>query len=320
MYLPYLRGKQYELIALRELCSVMAADRENISPIIEPVKDSSTLKSCISCLAQNDINFSVIINPSVGKFREEPNHIDTILNYLGDLLGNYQNWQIGVLIDRNTSVDLITRHVLRLGFDKKRFTLIHNAIRKDISNLLNEFSNGDHIENNVINYTKINDRRRYHRAFLRETLVSLDDFFASQVRNADYGDVDESEFSVEHLYFREEGFKGFSDFLTIGEPYSDTGFLPYAVAIHLSYADEEKNIKVKHFVSNSNDDASDVAGKFAEALDKLIEWCNENNILETEAIKEFKDLHGRGHFPGLGSIKKLSVMHHIELVLSLLRS
>jgi hypothetical protein len=34
--------------------------------------------------------------------------------------------------------------------------------------------------------------------------------------------------------------------------------------------------------------------------------------METSAVKEFRDLHAKGHFPGLGYVKKLSMNHHIE--------
>ncbi len=56
------------------------------------------------------------------------------------------------------------------------------------------------------------------------------------------------------------------------------------------------------------------AGKFAEALDKLINELGRTNnkIKETSAITECRSLHERGHFPGLGYVKKLSMKHHIE--------
>lgn len=52
MYYPYLRGKQFELLALREFANESANNR-NIVPIIEPVKTHSTvsklpLKLCLS--------------------------------------------------------------------------------------------------------------------------------------------------------------------------------------------------------------------------------------------------------------------------------
>ena len=42
-------------------------------------------------------------------------------------------------------------------------------------------------------------------------------------------------------------------------------------------------------MSDSNDDISDPAGKFQEALSKLVEW-NEEKQLDTVAMKEFEDL------------------------------
>ena len=106
--------------------------------------------------------------------------------------------------------------------------------------------------------------------------------------------------------------------LTIGDSFSEGGFLPYAVVIHLTYIDVYNKLRIRHFVSDSNQDSTDIGGKFSEALDKLIKWVNENN-LSTQAIQEFKDLYRKGHFPGLGSVKKLSIMHHIELLLNIIK-
>lgn len=92
-----------------------------------------------------------------------------------------------------------------------------------------------------------------------------------------------------------------------------TGFAPYAVAIHIVYFNTDDSLRVKHFVSDSNDDISDPAGKFQEALSKLVEW-NEEKQLDTVAMKEFEDLYHREAYPGLGTVKKLSIMHHLELI------
>jgi hypothetical protein len=132
-------------------------------------------------------------------------------------------------------------------------------------------------------------------------------------RNADYSDNIDEFFSDEHLYYKEEGYVGFADFLTIGQDYSDTGFLPYAVVIHLTYKNSKNEFWVRHFVSDSNLDTTDVAGKFEEALSKLIKFIDENEI-NTVACNEFREIYKNESYPGLGSIKKLSIKHHIELV------
>ena len=47
---------------------------------------------------------------------------------------------------------------------------------------------------------------------------------------------------------------------------------------------------MKHFVSDSNDDTSDVAGKFEEALEKLVLWCKAEKF-KTSAVDSFKELY-----------------------------
>jgi hypothetical protein len=71
---------------------------------------------------------------------------------------------------------------------------------------------------------------------------------------------------------------------------------------------------IYHFVSESKDDPTDPAGKFAEALKAMMKKLAGPNhhIFESTAVKEFRELHKREHFPGLGYIKKLSMKHHIE--------
>ena len=53
MYFPYLRGRQFELIALRELLEGKRIS-EKVIPIIEPVKPSSTLLKTLETFVKND--------------------------------------------------------------------------------------------------------------------------------------------------------------------------------------------------------------------------------------------------------------------------
>jgi len=308
MYFPYLRGKQFELIALRELSPVMSEKKDKISPVIEPVRDSSTFKTTIKELANKDINFNIIINPKVGKL---VNNTETILDIIKQELSDFKNFQIAIIIDEKTDIENVFTIINKFDFSFNGLTLIHNSIISNIEKITEKYD----IIYNLINSQKTS--KRYHRKFESNTRVELDDYFILQQKNSDYLLAEDSFFSEEHLYYKDEGFIGFGDYLTIGEPYSESGFLPYAVAIHISYADKQNRIRIKHFVSDSNEDTADIAGKFAEALNKLIEWANANNI-NSKAMSIFRELYTNKHFPGLGSIKKLSIMHHIELVLNLI--
>ncbi|MGJ1317748.1 sce7725 family protein [Sphingobacterium spiritivorum] len=313
MYQPYIRGKQFELIGLKELTQpVLIPSKAKISPIIEPVKDSSTLRNTIKELAGNDINFTVIVNPQVGSFK----NAGDIFEIINSAVGDYRNYQVGVIfhnkIDHTKAINILKEFADAIP----ALSIIHKAEFDNISDILALYQEISTIKYNVINISSTS--RRYFRNFERGTLVELDDYFNAQTKNSDYLKVDESNFSEEHLYYREEGFEGFADYLAIGEEYSESGFLPYAVAIHLSYVEQEtKKIRIKHFVSDSNNDTSDIAGKFAEALEKLIAWCDQTDY-DSIAIPIYREYYRTGHFPGLGTLKKLSLMNHIDLVLKLI--
>lgn len=309
MYFPYVRGKQFELIALRELCDILPNFSAKISPVIEPIKSSSTLKTALKKLASKNVNFNIIINPKVGGLVGEENKIVEVLN---EVLQHYNNYQIAIIVDSKIEeqIPAVIQSINDLGLNYNGVTLIHNAEISDTS--ITELQSGFNVVYNLINFKETS--RRYYRLFSVNSRVSLDDYFKDMPRNADYLDVDESSFSEEYNYYKTEGFFGFSDFLTIGDNYSDSGFLPRAVAIHLSYIAPDGRIMVKHFVSDSNGDTSDIGGKFAEALNKLVTWCDSHHI-NTKAVDIYRELHQRGHFPGLGTLKKLSIMNHIELII-----
>lgn len=312
MYFPYLRGKQYELIALKEISDLLAANKTKVSPIIEPVKDSSTFLTTLKDLRQKKINFTVIINPKVGDLQSSSN---TILTALSKELYDYKNFQVGIILSGKENHKSLFSALNKYKDLCHKLTLIHNSTNENIVDLLDEYSSIIPVKYNVVHFSKTS--RRYYRNFDSGTIVELDDYFLTQQKNADYKKIDESEFSEEHLYYKKDGFIGYSDFLTIGDNYSESGFLPYAIAIHLSFSDSSNRIRIKHFVSDSNDDTSDIAGKFEEALNKLIKWCNSTNY-NSQAVESFRELHRTGHFPGLGSVKKLSIMNHIELVIKLI--
>lgn len=310
MYFPYLRAKQYELISLREIASnnsTSAIAKEYLSPIIEPIKASSTLSSTLCVLSENDVNFNVIINPQHGSMNTDETYQN--IENLG-----VKNFQWTIIIDDKLASSQF-QELIALTKESKssnKISIVHFGTHEDIDRI--KALSEPQTSFNII-YSRNN---RYRRNFDSLTLVRLDDFFPRQDRNADYANLDDSVFSEEHLFYSDDGYRGFGDFLTIGDNYSEGGFQPYAVAIHFSYFDKNNKIRIKHFVSDSNFDYSDVPGKFLEALEKLHQWVVENNPQQTLALTEFNKLYEAKRYPGLGSVKKLSIMNHIELVISYL--
>ena len=311
MYFPYLRGKQFELIALRELSSILK-EKKIIHPIIEPIKrEDSGLIRAANDLSIAGIPFTIIANPKVGDVIESNEKIiDLINNQLNPGSVKY----LGILIEDENDIHDIISIIKPSTLKFTGFNLIHLRPLKDISKL-NEFDRFKIKRLNVIDFSGTN--RRYDRNFDRGSVVTLSDPFNLQSKNADYSKVPDELFTSENIDYKEDNYCGFSDYLTIGEPFSAAGFLPYAVVIHITYTDSSGFIRIRHFVSDSNEDNSDVPGKFTEANKKLVDWLTTVS-LDTVAIREFRRLYKEKHFPGLGTLKKLSIMNHIELVSSIL--
>lgn len=305
MYYPYIRGRQFELLALKEL---VMKDRlsEYIIPIIEPVKLSSTLPKTMEEFVNKDRNICVVCNPSIGSFNSDMrNHEKDIhKNYFLDLLR--LNQIIKSHIIGKNSVTFLRNWEEQRGMDKTDWYII-NSNKDYVSNYSELYSDC------TPKMTFIPDESVFRRTIRRNRSI-IEDRFKKRERNSDYADNIDEFFSDDHLYYREDGFMGFSDYSIIGEEYLESGFAPYAVAIHIVYFDNAMNLRVHHFVSDSNKDIQNPAGKFYEAVKKLVEWVKDKNIALTPSLQVFIDHYNNQTYPGLGSVKKLSLMHHLELI------
>lgn len=65
MYFPYFRGRQYDLLALKELVQ-MNLISSKVIPVIEPVKISPTLKSTQKAFEDANASIALILNLDVG--------------------------------------------------------------------------------------------------------------------------------------------------------------------------------------------------------------------------------------------------------------
>lgn len=300
MYFPYLRGRQFELIALRELLE-KGLLHQNVVPIIEPVKLSSTLNKTLSRFIEMRRTLAIVHNPQVGSFGIEIEKESPLKEAFESHLQN--DWLIKSHILNNRSVEEISGLDV-LGISRElMLTIVEDRDHIDIYQQLFGDNGG--------RYNLIPGDRAFKRA-VRNNKVLFEDKFIKLTKNAEYKDKDEF-FSEDHLFYLEEGYSGFSDYSIVGSDYSESGFAPYAVAIHIVYFDRQMNLRVIHFVSESNDDIQDPAGKFYEAAGKLFSWNKDKNINTvglTELIKHYQN----ETYPGLGTVKKLSIMHHIELM------
>ncbi|STV31065.1 Uncharacterised protein [Klebsiella pneumoniae] len=73
MYFPLLRGKQYELIALKELSTIVPNDL--FKPVIEPVrKNLKQLEGAVKLLNKNKIIPIIIVNSEIGELKGNTNN------------------------------------------------------------------------------------------------------------------------------------------------------------------------------------------------------------------------------------------------------
>lgn len=304
MYYPYFRGKQFELIAIRESAELIASS--GFVPIIEPVRESlGGLEKALKAITSAGAQAIVVVNPRHGDHRENGDSIAALLER--DYRGN-DAIRAGILLTSETStaqaMEQLSKHqeqgtaLVHSGYTEAR--VLSELIGETASSFRNIFIDD---QTNML----------YRRHFSKSTRVLVGDGFV-QMKNADYQMVDI--FSDLHVTYEDRGMDGYGDFLTVGDNYSEGGGPAYAVAIHLTFIDPDQDdaMFVYHFKSDTNDTPTDPAGKFSQALSKLILKLDEgnSNLLETSAVKEFRDLHQRGHFPGLGYVKKLSIKHHLE--------
>jgi len=303
MYHPYFRGKQYELITIRENAELLAAS--DFTPIIEPVKESlGGLKRTLDAVCNAGGQSIVIVNPHHGVHAEDGEGITALLQ---EAFAEFSNVSAGILLkDEMTAEQALACYTAHEDHDP---VFIHAG-----------FANGkalaDGLGDGLADTKHVffpSCQTLYRKHFADGTRVLLHDGFKRR-RNRDYPAVEP--FSELHVTYEELGMDGFGDFLIVGDEFSEGGGPAYAVAIHLTFIDPDQDDEmfIYHFVSESQDTPTDPAGKFAEALDAMIAQLDaaDSKVLESKAVQEFRRLHDTDHYPGLGYIKKLSMQHHIE--------
>jgi hypothetical protein len=313
MYFPYFRGRQYELIALKELVKggllsnlvipviepVKLARREN--KFIVPYKMIPTFDVTIKAFIDAKHQVAIVGNPEVGDLSR--------ISGVKGLMGSYlvANEIIPSVLINKSAGDRISE-LSESGIEKNRILTIFDN-RDSLSVYTAEF------DDSPPRYTLFSSDERQIRRAVKQNKVLFKDWFRKQVKNADYAIEDDEPFSEDHLYFNEEGYDGFGDYSIVGNIFDESGFTPKAVAIHIVYFADDRALRVHHFVSDSNIDIKDVAGKYYEAVAKLVNWFNNGyQNQRTTGLSELINHYENGYYPGLPTIKKLSIMHHLELM------
>lgn len=315
MYFPYLRGRQNELLCLRELLDLNKLSN-NIIPVIEPVRCNSTFFTTITKFIEANRKIIVIQNPKVGNFKKDYQEMkkkieeetdDNKKKKLQESLEKYKEvLKDSHVISAYLCNDTIVRKCLEGTKNVKDIVLIN--LGSDTYEFYEE--NGNKLE---AKYTFIPKDEDFKDEVVGKVVV-LEDSYIKAKRNVDYIESPDELFSRNHLVYRKRGYTGFSDYSIVGKAYEESGFAPLAVAIHILYFGKKDELRVHHFVSESNENITDPARKFAEAMQNLIQWDRFDIIPKTYGLQNLIDYYTNGKFPGLGVIKKCSIMHHLEII------
>jgi len=313
MYFPYLRGRQFEMIALREYAA-QKGEKNNIIPIIEPVKNTfNTMKRALAIMSEHNVKYAIILNPCVGDIAKDKTmtierSTDFIMESLSAELQDTSRWFPTYILTDNYS------------------EILSQINNNDFNNVMiicsdsTDVNNADFVSlvgSERVNYI-VSEENRKLKSLYNETkkIIRLDDKYKPEKRNKDYLVKQEEKFTEEHLYYTEEGYYGFSDYTVLSNEFKEGGSLPYAVVIHLTYQ-KDNEVWISHFTSETNDDQSNIQGKFAEALAKAVEFLKTTG-LSNSSITELKEYYSLHKYPGLGVLKKIAVKNHLELMNSLI--
>ena len=307
MYFPLLRGKQYELLGLKEFAEKNSGNKW-LFPIIEPVRVlPDALLRTAGVLSRNSIPYSVILNPERGDFAIPTNRFA-----ISEFLDRFENFEV--------------KPVPAFYTDGKYEEILADIQEAGLQDVMLIFEESFDIEkaDRICNCPEVSyivcssvDSRSTKR-FLKQTgkkIVRLDDNFIVRKPNSAYRGIDEDPYTEECFYYGDDDFYGFSDYCVLPKEFVEGGTTPTAIAIHMTYRKRKDSIWVRHFVSDEGCDRLDVRSKFGSAVEHLVTFYS-SSAPQTDAAQWIID--NSGSYPGLGVLKKITMLNHIQLITNIL--
>ncbi len=189
MYFPILRGRQFELIALRE-CVDKNILSSQIIPILEPVKVSSTYTKTVDSFIKAGKSIAIIRNPQVGSWIKD------------------MKKESNIKICEQASEQLKDANVISSFYVTTTLNKCVDLASKNgipIASLLLLCNNPEYVDNyeevigsNVPLFNVIPDKCDFRRRIRSNRFMFVDNF-PKQKLNIDYSDIKTEFFSSDHL-------------------------------------------------------------------------------------------------------------------------
>lgn len=312
MYFPYLRGKQQELIALRDALPIIKKGK--VLPIVEPVGDGNSPKKSLVMLGELKLPIIFIVNPQVGQLKTNHEKVTKLFDIINQ---NMYTIPAFIVHAGSTTAD-IGKFFTHYANQQK--SLIHLYGLRDQLSLIDMCKKQKNFAHHIFIVGKTSDS--YNDQFKEFQRILIEDGFNREKasRNADRSP--DNLFSELHSVYKRRGYAGYGDFTITGEEYTEKGGAAHAVAIHLTFrskSDLQDEIRIKNFVSDRTKGTADPAGKYLEAARKLVKFADDphSKLYRSTAVEKFIETVTQKKFPGLASVKGWSIRHHIELMASL---
>jgi hypothetical protein len=306
MYFPYLRGKQFELEALLE---VPFSVYNNTLPILEPVNLSR--RNFYTSLAARNVPFVLITNP----FYPENNRVTgtALQNLIDNDLASHVGLRLGFIIDTRFDIASLNFFLTSNPTRDKVLIFRYSPMPADLIAIQTAISTNP-VDYIVLDEQKTNTPTR--SAFSSNAgFVLLTNGFQRQDSNSNYPVV--STFDSNFNSWRASGWAGIGDYVTIGDHFQEGGGQVYVVSLHIT-VQSPTGIEAHHYSSTTNAGVRGLpAQKFSEA-NRLLVNSPVTIPLNSGGLDIYRDLHNRAHNPQLGVAKKASIIHHIELMSSII--
>ena len=187
MYFPYLRGRLYELLALKDLLEKDLLS-EKVVPVIEPIKLSTTLFNALENFIEKKRKIGLILNPEVVDLSKSIMEDKKILT----LIEEYEEYFYPVLLMQENTLKVV-EYWEKSNINKEKWWVI-NTRREYIDTYNKIFSQQKPKQ------TFLPDE--FRRKIRLENKVLLENRFNRCYRNVDYKkNVDEFFFFFYYLFF-----------------------------------------------------------------------------------------------------------------------
>lgn len=292
MYFPYFRGRQYDLLALKDIAEQRCLP-PNIIPIIEPVRDIRALPQTVAAFMAANHPLVIIANPTVSDYALTQQKLHDWHEWAND-----PNLIVGHILTSTTLPDDVTPSP-----DQPTLLIAHHYDK------IVAVQHAGWLETPT--YLLVPPEARVRQLVSRPS-ISLFDHAWLPDHDQTYANLVDGFFSDDWVLADLLGYQGVSDYTIGGHDYSEHGYPAKAVTLHLTYFAGEQ-LRIHRFVSDDRTDFSHPKEKFFQAVAKLAAWLPQQPLtVQTPAAKQLAAYHKQQHFPGLGVVKRLSLVHHLQ--------